>query len=380
MRSRFNSGLLRILLFAFIFVLSACGILNGETPTPTPTPPQVTSLLVAMSGTDPIQVQATIAGDLKNSCNTLTGVNVQQQGMTFVLDVQYNFADTGSCAEAVIPFTEIVPLNVTGLAPGTYTVTAGGFNQTFTLQGPVTPPAASLTTSAAEVMAGQSLNVTGANFPANVQVEISIGLVNADRSALSTVQSGADGNFTTPVTIPANAVVGEQWVIGATVNNVTTLSNPVTVVAQPSPATETPPPDGSLSQTNVYMIALNDGGQNGPLVGCNDSVVPVAIDIQPTNAPMRATYNALFNIKDENYGGYHNSLYQSNLEVAGINIINRHAVVSLTGTLGVTGQCETPRLIAQLRYVALQFSTVDQVTIYVNGRLLYGTYYPYGRG
>jgi hypothetical protein len=392
MRIQINSRFLGSLLVS-LMILVACR--NGD-ETPTPGLPNqglavVNSLQVVTLETFPVQVQAVVGGNLSNSCTSVTGVNVQQQGVTFVLDVQTAFNDTGACAQVLVPFSQTAALNVLGLAAGTYTVLAGGMSQTFILAVDNNPAAApeavtSLTTAVSSAVPGQAVALTGQGFPPNAAIEIGIGLANATIVPISSIQSGADGRFTTQAAVPANAAPGEQWVFGATVNNATVLSTPILIQQPGQPDTGdgvgvpengvNAPVNGLFQRTYIYLIALEDGGQ----VGCGDSVVPVVIDIEPTVAPMTAAYTRLLSIKDQFYGesGLYNTLYQSNLTLAGINIVNREAIVSLTGTLTLAGECDDPRYKAQLVQVALQYSTVDRVTIWLNGQVLTSSNEPVG--
>jgi LysM repeat protein len=127
-----------------------------------------------------------------------------------------------------------------------------------------------------------------------------------------------------------------------------------------------------FDRAKIYLIALGDNGQSGTRIGCDDSVVPVEVAISPTNAPLRASLDKLLSIKDQYYGqsGLYNALYQSNLWVTEARIVSRHATVHLAGSELVSGTCDVPRVAAQLQATALQFSTVDSVSIYVNGTLL----------
>ena len=123
MRIQINSRFLGSLLVS-LMILVACR--NGD-ETPTPGLPNqglavVNSLQVVTLETFPVQVQAVVGGNLSNSCTSVTGVNVQQQGVTFVLDVQTAFNDTGACTQVLVPFSQTAALNVLGLAAGTYTL------------------------------------------------------------------------------------------------------------------------------------------------------------------------------------------------------------------------------------------------------------------
>jgi LysM repeat protein len=132
----------------------------------------------------------------------------------------------------------------------------------------------------------------------------------------------------------------------------------------PAPAQE---PHG-FTITRIHMISLNDGG---PL-GCGDTLVPITVEVPPTRGILRATLDRLLSVKTQFYGesGLYNALYQSQLSIDDVRIDNRIATIRLSGNIVLGGVCDTPRVQAQLEQAALQFSTVDQVRIYVNGNLL----------
>lgn len=136
----------------------------------------------------------------------------------------------------------------------------------------------------------------------------------------------------------------------------------------PAPAPQPQPEPGGFTITRIHLISLNDGG---PL-GCSDTLVPVTVEVPETRAILRATLERLLSIKSQYYGqsGLYNALYQSQLTLDDVRIDNRVATVRLSGQIVLGGVCDTPRVQAQLEQAALQFSTVDQVRIYVNGVLL----------
>ncbi len=139
----------------------------------------------------------------------------------------------------------------------------------------------------------------------------------------------------------------------------------------PPPATEAPVEAGT-QQVNIYLIALEDGGISGPAIGCGDSVVPVTIEIPATEGILRAALENLLAMKDQYYGesGLYNALYQSDLQVSDVTIVAGQAQVYLTGSLMLGGECDSPRLQAQLEQTALQFATVQAVSIFINGEPL----------
>jgi hypothetical protein len=92
------------------------------------------------------------------------------------------------------------------------------------------------------------------------------------------------------------------------------------------------------------------------------------VTIPRTQAVLRAALEKLFSAKQQFYGesGYYNALYQSDLEVASVTIEQGRAIIHLTGTILLGGTCDAPRVQAQIEQTALQFSTVSDVTVFVN--------------
>jgi hypothetical protein len=123
----------------------------------------------------------------------------------------------------------------------------------------------------------------------------------------------------------------------------------------------------------IFVIAVDDNGQAGIPVGCGDSAVPVMVEIPPTQEVLKAAVEALLSVKDEYYGqsGLYNALYQSDLQVESVSVdTNGKASVYLTGNLIMGGDCDTPRVLAQVKQNVLQFPTVKNVTIFINGKPL----------
>lgn len=150
------------------------------------------------------------------------------------------------------------------------------------------------------------------------------------------------------------------------------LPAPTETFAPPSPTlnvpTEPSASSGEQQTVLIFLIAVDDNGQSGKLIGCGDSAIPVQVNIPPTQGVLRAALNALLSIKNQFYGesGLYNALYQSSLQADTVAITNGEAVIHLTGTLMLGGECDTPRVEAQLTETALQFSTVTSVSIFIN--------------
>jgi spore germination protein GerM len=140
-----------------------------------------------------------------------------------------------------------------------------------------------------------------------------------------------------------------------------------------APATETPPT--ALENVQVFLIAVGDNGASGKQIGCGDSVVPVQVQIPSTSDPAEALKSALQNLitAGDRYAsgaGLYNVFKQSNLQVESVSLENGKALVQLTGSLNLGGECDNPRVVAQLQETALQFPEVSEVQYNLNGKPL----------
>jgi hypothetical protein len=149
-----------------------------------------------------------------------------------------------------------------------------------------------------------------------------------------------------------------------------TLVLPTATTAQQVPPTSTAPAPITATEqfVKIVLIALEDNGQSGTLVGCGDSAIPITVTIPRTQGVLRAALEKLFSAKQQFYGesGYYNALYQSDLKVARVVIEQGKAIIHLTGSLMLGGACDAPRVEAQIEQTALQFSTVSDVAVFVN--------------
>lgn len=148
---------------------------------------------------------------------------------------------------------------------------------------------------------------------------------------------------------------------------------PSSTQAQPAPPdTAAPAATPAKQMVKVFLIALEDNGKSGEAVGCGDRAVPVQVEVERTPGVLKAALEALLAIKQQTYGqsGLYNALYQSTLRVDGVAIQDGVATVDLSGSLLLGGECDNPRVEAQLTQTALQFSTVSTVAVFVNGKPL----------
>ena len=149
----------------------------------------------------------------------------------------------------------------------------------------------------------------------------------------------------------------------------TPLLPTATQIQQVPPTPTVPPPTIATEQTvKIFLIALEDNGQSGTQIGCGDSAIPITVTIPRTQGVLRAALEKLFSAKQQFYGesGYYNALYQSDLQVSTVTIEQGKAIVHLTGSMMLGGVCDAPRVEAQIEQTALQFSTVNDVAVFIN--------------
>src|SRR5690606_13117177 len=128
----------------------------------------------------------------------------------------------------------------------------------------------------------------------------------------------------------------------------------------------------AVDQTiQLYLVALEDNGQGGQQVGCGDSLVPVNKTLH-TATPLADAVRELLAIKDEHYGqsGLYNSLWKSSVHLDSASISNGVATVKLSGDLTLSGECDNPRVLEQLKATITQFDSVNSATILLNDQPL----------
>lgn len=123
-------------------------------------------------------------------------------------------------------------------------------------------------------------------------------------------------------------------------NQVKKLSSGETIeiIVTPSPeilATPTLVVKPAVEEKDVllYFVDIDDNGQKGLKISCNDSLVSVIQKIDNTATPMTVALDKLLGMKEQTVGAdLYNSLYQSNLVLDKATITSSGiAVVYLTG-------------------------------------------------
>lgn len=222
--------------------------------------------------------------------------------------------------------------------------------------------------------AGTAVEVIANNFPPEEAAIVGVGPENSEYSVSQRVRTGPEGALSARVTIPSNAAPGERWVmlVESSDHALKAVSSPFFVTSPQQDGDDGSGGGGEFTRADIYLIALEDAGQSGVEIGCGDSAVPVEVTFDPTRAPLTAALERLLAIDSEFYGqsGLYNALHQSDLTLDGIDINGTTAEIALSGSLSLGGTCDAPRVEAQLRQTALQYRTIDQVTITLNGQPL----------
>jgi hypothetical protein len=84
----------------------------------------------------PIQVQVLVKGELSNPCQAIDQIQVVRQDNTFnitITTVTNSPSPDIDCPDMLVPFEEVIPLEVTGLKAGIYTVNVNNISDTFEL-------------------------------------------------------------------------------------------------------------------------------------------------------------------------------------------------------------------------------------------------------
>jgi hypothetical protein len=139
-----------------------------------------------------------------------------------------------------------------------------------------------------------------------------------------------------------------------------------------SPTLALAAPAAPTAQAQIYLVALGDNGASGEKIGCDDSLIPVTVEIPIGNTVaerITLALTKLFSLQSRDYGqsGLITVLAASQLTVDRVTVENGVAGVYLSGTLSLGGTCDDPRAVGQIAATARQFQTVTRVEIIFNG-------------
>jgi len=124
-------------------LVAACGT---TTQADQPERVQINAVTVEILESFPVQVEVLIEGSLRDSCTEIDDVSqrFEAETGTFWIEIMTVRTTDDACAQVLVPFEETVPLEVSGLPAGTYTVDVHGTEESFALQVDNAPPDAGL--------------------------------------------------------------------------------------------------------------------------------------------------------------------------------------------------------------------------------------------
>jgi LysM repeat protein len=260
---------------------------------------------------------------------------------------------------------------------------------------------------------GTEIQVLASDFPTDIPLTVGIGRWGSEPTVSHEVTADDEGNVSTTITLPEEAMPGEEWVVLVqtvdlprvealselfnvtedrdvtiyTVSRGDTLSRiarqhdtTVDALLDANPDITNrnlifvgqqiripAPVDEPTTQTvGIPLIRLGTGD-----LGCDDELVWVQRQVVVNGAPLEAALREALtldpDVLDEEL---YNALLGTELEIEQVSVVDGTAEMRLRGSIGVGGVCELPRLEAQLTEVALQFDTVTEVNVWIDGRPL----------
>jgi len=216
---------------------------------------------------------------------------------------------------------------------------------------------------------GSSIELRGEGYQPNREFQILFGPENSDPVSVQNVIANASGQIYAELTIPTEAIPGTIWAA-----SIQPIDHPGEYSEKSNTFLVEAKQDQLLAEdeTIVYLVDLEDQGIHGELIGCGDSLMPVALPLDPNTDPIEGTFQNLFEI-GERYGNsrFYNSLYQSDLTVDHIEFDGKAANLYLNGTKQLGGVCDEPRFEAQIIETANQFPEVSDVTVFINGERVF---------
>lgn len=93
----------------------------------------VESIEIMVLESFPIQIKVNAIGYLPDGCTRIDEITKEKKDSTFFVNIKTVRPADMFCTEAIVPFQEVIPLDVYGLKAGIYTVNVNGVNGTFEL-------------------------------------------------------------------------------------------------------------------------------------------------------------------------------------------------------------------------------------------------------
>lgn len=131
--------------------------------------------------------------------------------------------------------------------------------------------------------------------------------------------------------------------------------------------------DTPTEKVRIYLIQRDDGGILGRKTSCNDSAVPVEVNLPRRMPALGGALEALLTLRgdaEDPRSGLYNALHASPLRVANLQRRGGELRVRLEGYLELGEPCDGDRVLNQLTETALQFPDVQAVFFYLGDKPL----------
>jgi hypothetical protein len=124
-----------------------------------------------------------------------------------------------------------------------------------------------------------------------------------------------------------------------------------------------------------FLIKVGDEGQSGPAAGCGDSAIAVWVNRAKTGSlpdDIHASLEELLSIQTQAYGqsGLLHALHFADLTVQNVTVSGDAALVELSGSLSPMDSCSNAQMEAQILHTVFQYTQVNSVLVYVDGKNL----------
>ena len=141
-------------------------------------------------------------------------------------------------------------------------------------------------------------------------------------------------------------------------------------VKQPPALPKVVPP--KEHDVTVFLIAQMPKDGNAKDIGCGNITKPMTQKSTFPGDPVQDALKVLFALTRAGYenGELYNALYQSKLEVQSVETKGDAVTVHLTGNIKMSGECDIPRVRAQIIATIKAASDAKKIVVLVNDKSL----------